>query len=191
MKTNFVWKTLHCCRSNGYGTKNFNQNFLSNSLVRENANEVPKNLVLDISSNVEIMLYNSLAQERIDVVTVHVKSSTIEVLDSNDNPVPSQVNSIFRRKKNSTEVGEIKDEFEVIFLVKLPPLSLTKYRIKNGFANKLANSVLFSGNNDDDIEIENSRIQLSFDKSTGFLKGVSSFNMFDDEKMQIDFGEFN
>ncbi|KAL7025189.1 hypothetical protein ACKWTF_013382 [Chironomus riparius] len=172
-------------------TKNYNQNFLSSSLVRENANEVPKNLVLDVTSNIEIVLYNSLTTERIDVVTVNVKSSNIEVLDSNDNPVPSQVNSIFRRKKNSSDIEEIKDEFELIFLVKLPPLSLSKYRIKSGFANLLANSVFFSGNNDDDIEIENSKIQLSFNKTSGFLKSVSSFSSFDDEKMQIDFGAYN
>ena len=118
-------------------TKNFNQNFLTSSLFREDANEIPTNLKLDVTSNnnIEIVLYNSLATERIDVVTVNVKSSNIEVLDSNKNPVPSQVNSIFRRKANSPDIEEIKDEFELIFLIKLPPLSLSKYRIKSGFAN--------------------------------------------------------
>ncbi|XP_015928617.1 alpha-mannosidase 2 isoform X2 [Parasteatoda tepidariorum] len=70
-----------------------------------------------------VVLYNSLAHSRNELVKVIVSSASVVVRDSSDNLVPSQVNPVFKKKKIS------ESEFELVFYVELPPLSLSTYSI--------------------------------------------------------------
>lgn len=165
--------------------------FLNNTMTYDKPNKIPKNQKLEFSSSsaIEIVLFNSLAQERIDVVTVHVSKANVEVHDSDGNQISSQVNSIFKRINNQTDVEELKDEFELLFVVQLPPLSLSKYYVRQSAVNKLTKSEVYSGNNDDDISIANSLFLLSFDKSTGLLKYLNTHNSDIDNPFGITFGK--
>jgi alpha-mannosidase len=160
---------------------------------RGNASELPRRMKLEISSSSsnEIILFNSLAQERIEIATVSVSSSSVKIIDADGNEVKMQVNNVFR-----SATGEVAhDEFEVIFIARLPALSLTTFRVihaENANALCSYNEIKNLDAENGDIELNVSRVKLTIDKATGSVELLTAINGLENRApFTIGFGAYN
>jgi alpha-mannosidase len=150
-------------------------NFLLPDIDRESYEKLPQKVPLVVPRNEprRIVLFNSLAQQRQDVVKIKVTTPHVKVLDSDGNTIPYQVNPVWNLT-NSTKVpsdvnkeaGEsgvekvenvlqmARDLFEVMFVADLPPLALVTYVVERVAEKNLqARSVVYCsscGKNVDD-----------------------------------------
>jgi alpha-mannosidase len=149
---------------------NFKNGFLTNNFIRGNAEEVPARLIINFDKvhDAEIVLFNSLAQDRIEIVTLRVSTPNIYVLNSEENQVRHQINHVFKRKENHIEKSS--EEFELIFMVKLDALSLSTYKIiYDENSNSISSFEVKKAPKIDNFEIESATLKLKFDGKTGFL----------------------
>lgn len=136
-----------------------------------------------------IIVFNSLAQVRHDVIRIRVRTPDIRVYDSEGNPLPSQVNPIWNftepkpPQEAKLELKMTEDIYELLFPVRLPPLSVSTFRLesysgKEGramvYCKNCAKSNLFEVKNiqQGDIQLENHKLKLLIDGRTGFLKSI-------------------
>ncbi|CAH1395333.1 unnamed protein product [Nezara viridula] len=136
-----------------------------------------------------LIVFNSLAQARYDIIRVRVRSPEVRVFDSSSNLIISQVNPVWnfsepKLPQESQQELKMTDElYEVMFSVLLPPLSVSTFRLefypgKEGratvYCKSCAKSNLFDIKNIQlgDIQLENHKIKLLVDGRTGFLKSV-------------------
>lgn len=80
----------------------------------------------------QFVIYNSLARERTEVVTIRVSSPNIKIVDSDGLEVEIQINPVWATTDLSYKrfLSISETEFEAIFVAKLPPLSLVTYFIE-------------------------------------------------------------
>uniref|UniRef100_A0A0P5S8D1 Alpha-mannosidase n=1 Tax=Daphnia magna TaxID=35525 RepID=A0A0P5S8D1_9CRUS len=89
-------------------------------------NELPlKSLVRLQKSKRRIVFYNSLASERIQVVTLRTSHYNVEVTNDQLKPVNVQVSPVFITSHQLSN-----EEFEISFLVSIPPLGMSTYMIR-------------------------------------------------------------
>lgn len=126
-------------------------NFLLPDTDRESYEKLPQKVPLVVPRNEprRIVLFNSLAQQRQDVVKIRVTTPHVKVLDSEGNIIPYQVNPVWNLTHSARvprdankETGEggaekiesvlqmAKDLFEVVFVADLPPVSLVTYIVE-------------------------------------------------------------
>lgn len=161
-------------------------NVMFSMLNYTTSNALPENVKLD--SNMEIILFNSLAHERFDVVVVHVTNPNVEVFDADGSLIQFQVNPVFMRVENS--VKELENEFEILFVVKLPALSLSKFSIKETASKKLAEVKVYTKSDVADIEIKNSILSIQFDKVTGLVNSLKHVNNPSEDLLELNFGAY-
>ncbi|KAK5646364.1 hypothetical protein RI129_004828 [Pyrocoelia pectoralis] len=149
----------------------------------------------------QIVLYNSLAQPRDNLVQVRVSTTHVKVLDSEGKPVIFQLNPVWDCSEANTKIAISKTEFELMFVAKLPALSLVTYSIQyedknpEGFVNvycsKCYNAVGQQFKFEDeakttvnsifkirkmqlgDIQLENTKLKILFSGTTGFMKSIT------------------
>ncbi|KAG5684105.1 hypothetical protein PVAND_013352 [Polypedilum vanderplanki] len=173
------------------------QNFIDGvSYIREKASDISGRIKLEISesSNIEIILFNSLAQDRVDIASISVSSSNVKIIDADGNDVKFQINFSF--KNVSGEIITSGDEFEVIFIARLPPLSLTIYRViyATTSINELCtyNEIKNPNSENGKIELDSSKFKLTIDKKTGSVQFNTNINGLENKKpFTIGFGAYN
>ncbi|KAJ8920908.1 hypothetical protein NQ315_015701 [Exocentrus adspersus] len=148
----------------------------------------------------KILIYNSLSQPQEQVVQLRINTSNVKVTDSEGNDVVYQVNPVWDMSEK-TKLWIAADEFEVIFIAKLPQLSVTSFNLIYTTSNddKLAviycnkcekKTTILKGENEvdpnvlkatfnikdippGDIQLENNKLKLLFNGNTGFMKSVT------------------
>lgn len=196
--------------------ESFQQNFIISELERDNSNRLPRKTASQIQPNksVEIVLFNSLAQERTEVVLLRVVKSNVKISDASGNELPYQINPVFNVTEHpdtmSRKVVVSNREYELMFVAKLPPLSLSVFTVsyENDTKNKMAMIYCDDCKDDDphekqqempfnirpkpsgDIQMENTKMKLLFDGDTGFLKSMTKKNMGRLIQMGIKFGAY-
>lgn len=176
------------------------------------ARKTPSQVTPDKS--VEVVLFNSLAQERFEIVLLRVLKPNVKVVDSNGNELAYQINPVF----NVTEHHETMTrrifvsnrEFELMFLAKLPALSLTTFTVtyQNDTKDKIAtvycddckeeakhgeseySPFSIHSKQSGDIQVENFKMRLLFDGESGFLKSMTKKNFGKALQLEIKFGAY-
>lgn len=158
-------------------------------LKRDSYHRTPKKTPITVHHDtpVEVILFNSLAQQRPELITIHTRSLNLKVFDNNGTEVRSQINPVWEYN-NISHNWQMKNLFEVIFVADLPPLALVIYTIKHSGKKATLATIHCNecdqGNNDTnmfefkplksgDIRIKTVKMQLQFDGVTGFLKTIT------------------
>ena len=196
--------------------KTFHNNFVISELERDNFNRMPRKTPSQVlkDKNVEVTIFNSLAQERMEIVLLRVLKPNVKVVDSAGNELPYQINPVFNVTEHlDTQTRKIvvsNREFELMFLAKLPPLSLTVFTIsyQNETKNKIAtiycddckdelkhdekdfNPFDIKPKQSGDIQVENLKMRLLFDGESGFLKSMTKKNWGKAIQLAIKFGAY-
>ena len=189
--------------------ENFQQNFIVSELERDNLNRMPRKTPIHVSpdKSVEIVLFNSLAQQRMEVALLRVNTPNVKVFDATGNELPFQINPVFNvtdLDSMSRKIVVSAHEFELMFIAKLPALSLTIFTISHSNETKNKMSAIYCGDcqgneaklfetrpkQSGDIQLENSKIKLLFDGDSGFLKSMTRKNWGRPIQMEIKFGAY-
>ncbi|XP_053682330.1 alpha-mannosidase 2 [Sabethes cyaneus] len=171
-------------------------NFLIGELERDNFGKLPRKtpLIVTEARSTDFVIYNSLAQERLEVVLIRTLSPRVKILDPNGKPMDIQINPVWNITESSYATRKIfpsDKEYEVMFVAKLAPLSLTTFTAlyEDDFKSKMATlycnecqeekNEIFEVRNKQpgDIQLENYKMRLLFDEQSGFLKSVTKKNM--------------
>lgn len=124
------------------------------------------------------ILFNSLGHERIEIATVRVSKANVRVSDADGNKVSHQVNYLFKHDDDGTII-KLDNEFEVIFIARLPALSIVTYTVTYIEEMKQENIATFevmdvANVNDGEIFIQNHLMRLAINGSTGFMKSITT-----------------
>lgn len=197
-------------------SENYQQNFVISELERDNSNRLPRKTPVHVmpDKSVEIILYNSLAQERMEVVLLRVVKPTVKVIDSSGNELPYQINPVFNVTDHQEPLSSTARkivvstfEYELMFIAKLPPLSLSFFTIAHENDTKSKMATIYCEDCKDaadnerikfdvrpkqsgDIQVENSKMKLLFDGDSGFLKSMTRKNWGRPIQMGIKFSAY-
>lgn len=182
------------------GTSHEKHGFIVNELERESFNRMPKKtpLIVHRGKHTEVILFNSLAQERLELVALRLKTPYVKVFDNHGHEIKIQINPVWNLSDSSDGsslnfLRASNQQFELIFIANLSPLSLVKYTIRhfeeetgkrsNSLTTIYCNECKGSNAVDDifdikarqegDIQLENAQMRLLFDGSSGFMKTVT------------------
>lgn len=166
---------------------------------RDSYEKLPRKipLVLKKGEFKKIVVFNSLAQHRQDVVKIHLLTPRVNVVDFEGNPVLYQINPVWnftegmKKQDRPDESAEqqmklSKLQFELMFVVDLPPLSLVTYVIEySNEKNFDFRSVIYCQHckkhtefnvkqmQPGDIQLENHILKLLLDGKTGLIKAIT------------------
>lgn len=176
-------------------------NIVLSDLERESYDKLPRKTPVNFDGTSvkkrQIVLYNSLAQPQEHLVQIRTNTTNVKILDPKGDDVVFQINPVWDLSDSKPWI--VADEFEVIFVAKLPELSLMAYSIVYTDCNKDKMATIYCnncrkktniGNTDQadnisqakfpqktiptgDIQLENSKLKLLFSGTTGFLKTVT------------------
>lgn len=187
------------------------KDIIMTDLERESYEKLPKKLPLNLSENrKQIIIFNSLAQEQDHVVQFRVTTLNVKILDSNFKDIVFQINPIWNGSTPANKLQIVTNEYDIIFIAKVPPLSLVTYYVgESPTPNKDTSNraIIYCSNchrkeqpkkenensqsvntdntefNDSkfmikntqpgDIQLENHKMKLLFDGTTGFMKSVT------------------
>ncbi|XP_012288282.1 alpha-mannosidase 2x [Orussus abietinus] len=149
---------------------------------RDSYEKLPKKIPITVNpkETKKIVLFNSLAQPREEVITLKVTSYRVRILDPRMSPISYQIVPVM----NAT--GITHDVYIVLFVADLKPLSIATYHLQQidrvpteamstVYCNRCGRDNVFpikpmqSG----DVQLENQRMKLLFDGQSGFLKRVT------------------
>lgn len=175
--------------------------FVVNELERESFNKIPKRtLIYSHDGNVvEVILFNSLAQQRLEMVTLRSSSSNVKVFDNHGAEVKIQVNPVWNLT-DSYDLSKLNvlrasnQQFEILFIANLAPLTLATYTMRHVDGGERRQSTTITtiycneckGSNDaddnfdikprqaGDVQLENVKMRLLFDGVSGFMKTLTS-----------------
>lgn len=166
-------------------------NFIQHELHRENAEVFPTQKTLKITKekSERIVIFNSLVQKRLEVISVILSTPNVKITNSNGAAIPYQVNPVF----DQTSDYEPSDyKFQLLFMADLSPMSLNIFNIMHDENPKLAKIYCKMCKRSEfdytktSIQIENSRMKLTFD-SNGFLDEVNNNEYAEKIKLKIMF----
>lgn len=105
--------------------------FVQSELERVEFFRVPRKLPLNVTREkaTNFVVYNSLGQERLDVVLVRVTNPNVRIFDPEGIEVEIQVNPVWDTDPILQKVKVSATEFEIMFVAKLPPVSLVTFII--------------------------------------------------------------
>ncbi|KAG5878957.1 hypothetical protein JTB14_036539 [Gonioctena quinquepunctata] len=181
------------------------QNLILSDLERESFEKLPKKTPLQIGSiginqTQKVLIYNSLSRPQEHVIQLRVNTDNVKVTDSEGNDILYQINPVWDTS-DLTKLWIAADEFEVVFISRLPELSVTTFHLVYAQANdnkfaivyckKCQNETKLVHNGNDmkskqlkskfvikdlppaDIQLENNKFQILFNGNTGFMKSVT------------------
>lgn len=181
------------------------QNFISSETERTRFDDLPKKISIEINQNLksaEIILYNSLAQERIELISLRTTSPNVKLIDHQGKGVKIQINPNWNFTHGTdgepvnfqSSINISKNEFELQFVAKLPPLALVKYTLKYSAsqdkAEKASTMATIHSNGENataapfqynslksmNIEVENRLLRIVCDGTSGLLKSIGHKN---------------
>lgn len=138
-----------------------------------------------------VILYNSEAHHRDEMVRLKTSWPYIRVLDADGNKIRHQVNPVWTLQHHQ-RLEPAPESFQLVFIASLAPLSLSAFRIQrmhiptnlnetktlvySTFDNTTLNGPFKSQRLEQlvDIQVENRKTKLLFDGQTGFLKSIRS-----------------
>lgn len=152
------------------------KNFLTREIEHEKIDQSPTRKVIRVEKNddVEIFIYNSLAQDRVEAISLFVLSANVKVLTSQGYEINYQVNSV---------PGE--NFCELIFIAKLSALSVSSFVLSY---NENVSDRL--GVIDRNPTLENQRMVLNFDNVTGYLSSIFNKQSTKGSIVKINFGAY-
>jgi alpha-mannosidase len=105
------------------------ESIVLSDLERDSYEKLPRKTPIPVWTKQErkIVLYNSLAQPREQLVQVRTNTSNVKIVDSEGNDVAFQVNPVWDTSEGNTKLWIAADEFEVVFIAELKELSITTY----------------------------------------------------------------
>ncbi|CAN7986728.1 unnamed protein product, partial [Ixodes hexagonus] len=176
---------------NGYNAPHSMVSYLFPDIDRPSFEVLPSKVPLTVPSMIgrKVVLYNSHAQHVQEVIRVHVKTIVTRVTDSSNGDIPFQINPVWDdAAMMSTEV------FEVVFIAKLPALSLTAYTLYSDIGTSARNRpaktrvslfvadawaasdtesiFTFESPASETIELETPYLKASFSHQTGLLTSI-------------------
>lgn len=108
------------------------------------AKKVP--ITISKSSRRTVVVFNSLGQQRQDIVTVQITDPNVRVLDVDNNIIPFQINPVWNLTSNLDKINQnyppnkdkilenelkiVEGVYELMFIADLPGLSLATYTIE-------------------------------------------------------------
>ncbi|CAL1288074.1 unnamed protein product [Larinioides sclopetarius] len=161
-----------------------------------------KMAVLMADAGRKITFFNPLTTTRTEAVRLKVRTTHIQIVDSQGKIVPSQINPIWRERFAISHTA-----FELVFVVTLKPLSFSTYTLENAFStdkNDLTKSVVslflkddsnaslknsafkFEVPNDKEINLESPHFRVRFSPS-GVLKEIYMKDSGISKSVEIDF----
>ncbi|XP_058812600.1 alpha-mannosidase 2 [Topomyia yanbarensis] len=171
-------------------------NFLIGELERDNFSKLPRKtpLIVTEARSTDFVVYNALAQERLEVVMIRTLSPRVKILDPHGKQVDIQINPVWNITESayaSRKIIPSDKEYEILFVAKLAPLSLTTFTASYDDEFKAKMATLYCNECQDekneifeirnkqpgDIQLENFKMRLLFDEQSGFLKSVTKKNM--------------
>lgn len=78
-----------------------------------------------------VVIFNSLAWERKEVVSIRISSRNVRILDSSNNEIPAQLDFVFG-DFGPESLTPTPNLFEVSFIADLPPMGSTTYYVRIG-----------------------------------------------------------
>ncbi|XP_058058037.1 alpha-mannosidase 2 [Anopheles bellator] len=177
--------------------KPLEHSFLIGELERDNFGKLPRKtpIIVTEGRTADFIVYNALAQERLEVVTIRTLTPRVKILDAGGKTVDIQINPVWNITETSYTSRKIvpsDKEYEVMFVARLAALSLTTFTAaydEDGYQGKMATlycnecqdekTKAFEVRNKQpgDIQLENYKMRLLFDEQSGFLKSVTKKNM--------------
>ncbi|XP_053668564.1 alpha-mannosidase 2 [Anopheles marshallii] len=171
--------------------------FLIGELERDNFGKLPRKtpIIVTEGRSTDFIVYNALAQERLEVVTIRTLTPRVKILDAGGKTVDIQINPVWNITETSYTSRKIvpsDKEYEVMFVARLAPLSLTTYTAaydEDGYQGKMATLYCTECQDEKtkafevrskqpgDIQLENYKMRLLFDEQSGFLKSVTKKHM--------------
>lgn len=166
--------------------------FIVSELERENFSRLPRKTPLTVNpeKSAQFVVYNSLAQDRFEIILIRTTTPDVKVLDPKGKEISIQINPVWNITDHpdiSKRVIAADKEFELLFVYKLPPLSLLTFTLVYGSSNKQNMATLYCTNCKDDnnpyfvakskppgdIQLENPKMRLLLDEQTGFLRTIT------------------
>lgn len=176
--------------------------FVLSEMEREGFNKLARKLPIFLAKNAtsQFVVYNSGAQDRLEVVTIRTTSANVEIWSGDGVKMEIQVNPVWNvtdsyEAYSNPEANKIKvadKQFEVLFLANLPALSLSTFTVSHTDDYKQRMATIYCQDCKDDsgvstfeirnkqpgdIQLENYKMRLLFDEQSGFLKTVTKKNM--------------
>ncbi|KAL7032260.1 hypothetical protein ACKWTF_007269 [Chironomus riparius] len=174
--------------------KNFKSSIIEHELQRPNAEEFPTQKVLTVTkeSDEKIVIFNSLVQNRVDVISVFVSTTNVKVISTDGKDLLYQINPIFDRKNDFEPSNH---NYQLLFLAELPPLSLSTFIVKHYSTPKISEVTCKNcsrtefQSTKEVLYVQNSKMKLIFD-SKGFLSEVKLNEGSNNVRLAIDFGAY-
>ncbi|XP_074027026.1 alpha-Mannosidase class II b [Leptinotarsa decemlineata] len=180
------------------------ENLVLSDMERESFEKLPRKTPIQVgpvgtNQTRKVLLYNSLSHPQEHVIQLRVNTSNVKVTDSEGNDIKYQINPVWDMSDNS-KLWVAADEFEIVFIMKLPQLSVTTVNLiytvtkedtlATVYCNKCEKqTTIVTKENDNsdiikskfvikdippgDIQLENNKLKLLFNGNTGFMKSVT------------------
>lgn len=183
-------------------------NFILSELERESFNKLPKKSPIFVEKNrsSEFIVFNSLAQDRLEVITIRTLIPNVQIHDATGTLIDIQINPVWNIsettagipieniQQNSGFANRIRvsdRQFEIIFVAMLPALSLQTFTVSYVEEYRTRMATIYCNECKDeqhnlfdvrskqpgDIQLENFNMRLLFDEQSGFLKTIRRKNM--------------
>ncbi|XP_050683104.1 alpha-mannosidase 2 isoform X2 [Leptidea sinapis] len=184
------------------------QSVLQSELEWETYGKLPRKLLVSTIDKKKVIVFNSLAQKRTEVLTLRSNTSNVRVYDtSNKKYVPSQVTPNIQAHEDAK--FSISDtNFDIVFVATVGPFSAVTYNLEE-YTNHSQRCVVFCNNCTEDksdpekpnnfvikkmmpgdIQLENKIMKLLVDRNTGFLRQVYRKDIRKKNIIDIQFGAY-
>ncbi|XP_023937479.2 alpha-mannosidase 2 isoform X2 [Bicyclus anynana] len=182
------------------------QGVLQSETEWEAYGEPPRRLRVSLVDRKRVVVFNSLAEERVEVVTLRSNTTDVRVFDTRRREyVPSQVAPIVDVREDGRRV--LSDlEFEVAFVATLPPLAAVTFALEEHVDTSRLCAVYCDGCDarsdgkphrypvqkmkPGDVQIENSALKLLVDRNSGLLRQVQRKDSRHRNVVEVQFGAY-
>ncbi|XP_017770646.1 PREDICTED: alpha-mannosidase 2 [Nicrophorus vespilloides] len=168
------------------------RNVVLSDLERDSYEKLPKKtiIVLETGKSRKIILFNSQTERQDQYIQLRVNSPDVRVLNSNNEEIQIQINPVWNYTDNRLFISP--DEYELVFVASLPPLSIATYNItykvsedqlamiycnrchrKPNDENFQSSKFIIKNTQTGDVQLENQKFRILFNGNTGFMKSIT------------------
>jgi len=168
------------------GSHKTETNFIFYEFETESDAKMPEKKIIHLTQQNQeqkIILFNSLASKRVDVISLYVSEVKVKIIDENGRRLPYQINPVIQYRR-------MADMKELLIHVNLSALSLTVLNVIldiNANKDKIADIIT---NFEEEPSIENSKMQLIFNETSGLLRRIYFKNLDKMLKSEIIFNAY-
>lgn len=185
--------------------------FVVPSAERETYERLAEDVLLAFSpksTRRKVLVFNSLAQVRYDVIKLKISDPNVKVSDVTGKPVVSQISpylNITDSDMSGSSVITSRFLYELVFIVEVPPLSLSVFVVESTtkaeakgsistlYCKRCSQEHIFPIKviQPGDVQLENHHLKLLFDAATGFLKATTQKTTGKVTQSSIQFAAYN